>query len=214
MNYLPWTEKYDKNLIFWGGCPHIQHVNICKATSKWPNGGIRDFSSLDEMNETIIENTIKIVPATPKAILIWLGDFLFGDKKKLQYWLSRLAPRRIYAIGGNHDDFIRFKVEYQNLFDWWGEYLEIRVEGQLICHSHYPMMVWRDSHKGSWMLHSHCHGSLPDDPNQKRCDIGYDTSYSQYGVTKKFEPYTFNDLQKIMSKKNWKAMDHHNKETN
>lgn len=212
MNYDTWYKKYDKDLTWWAGCPHIQHKNICRATSSWDGGGTRDFNSLDEMNETVIGNICRLVPENGTIIL--LGDILFGDKTKFGYWMSRLRPRSILCVAGNHDDAIRKNEDYQNYVDYWGEYLEIRIGGQLICNSHYPMLVWRESHKGSWMVHSHCHGSLPDDPTQKRADLGVDTSYPQYGVVKKFEPYSFHDLQKIMNNKRWKQVDHHSEKTN
>ena len=45
---------------------------------------------------------------------------------------------------------------------------------------HYSCEVWSESHRGSWLLYAHSHGSLPDNLNAKKIDIGMVTEYSLF----------------------------------
>lgn len=59
----------------------------------------RGFSSVDEMNETIIENFNNII--SPNDYLILLGDCIMGDIENINY-LKRLNGN-ITIVRGNHD---------------------------------------------------------------------------------------------------------------
>lgn len=74
---------------------------------------------------------------------------------------------------------------------------------QLIILCHYPFLTWNKSHYGSWNLHGHCHGTLPDDPSSLRLDVGVDVHA--------FSPISFDEVSTIMSTKNFKPIDHHGK---
>jgi len=78
-----------------------------------------------------------------------------------------------------------------------------RSTKQLIILCHYPFLTWNKSHYGSWNLHGHCHGTLPDDPNSLRLDVGVDVH--------NFSPISFDEVSTIMSTKNFKPIDHHGK---
>jgi hypothetical protein len=74
---------------------------------------------------------------------------------------------------------------------------------------HYPLAVWNESHHGSWMIHSHSHGSygagLPTTLDQgKILDVGWDVFN---------KPVDFFEVKDIMDKKEKIYKDHHNEET-
>lgn len=60
----------------------------------------RPFSSVEEMNETIIKNWNKVV--SNDDIVYVLGDFFFGKKDDLKELCNRLKGRKILILG-NHD---------------------------------------------------------------------------------------------------------------
>lgn len=70
------------------------HANIIKYCN-------RPFSSVEEMNETIIENWNKVV--SKGDIVYHLGDFALGDKSLIPDFIRRLTGH-ISFIMGNHDN--------------------------------------------------------------------------------------------------------------
>ncbi len=66
---------------------------------------------------------------------------------------------------------------------------------------HYSMRVWNKSHHGSWHLYGHSHGTLPDDPNSLSIDVGVDCH--------NYQPISYDEIKSIMSKKEFKPVDHH-----
>ena len=159
------------------------------------------------MNETIIRGINNKVPED--GILFNLGDMLFGDKTQIEYWLSRINCKTHIYIYGNHCDKIRKNREYQDLFTWCGDYLEIFVGKKLVCMSHYAMRVWNASHKGSFMFFGHSHGSLQGIGRQ--IDVGIDNAYKILG---KYEPFSYNEVDSLLKDIPVNHPDHHNQDTN
>lgn len=179
---------------FFMGCPHINHTNICKGVSKWTSGGMRDFTSLDDMNDAIINSVNANVKESDHLFL--LGDILFGPKVRFNEFFDRINCENLYLVFGNHDDFIRNDIDKLSKFKWWGDYLEISINGQFIVLFHYPINEWRDCSKGSYCICSHSHGmneySHPITSKYKCLDVGWD-------IFKK--PMSFNEIRTIMNKK-------------
>lgn len=112
--------------------------------------------------------------------------------------LSRLNGN-ICLIKGNHD---RLKPEVRDRFCWVKDYYESKTEdGRKIVMCHYPFLTWNKAHHGAWMLHGHSHGNLRA-PETTRMDVGIDTRDD-------FAPYSFDEIEKIMSKRSYLIVDHH-----
>ena len=72
---------------------HFYHINILKYCN-------RPFSSVEEMNEKLIENWNNVVG---KNDIVWhLGDFCFGKKENISEILPKLNGK-INLVMGNHD---------------------------------------------------------------------------------------------------------------
>jgi calcineurin-like phosphoesterase family protein len=130
---------------------HFWHTNIVEHSH-------RPFSSIEEMNEKLIENWNSVV--TKKDNVYHLGDFSYGNKTKGLELTERLNGH-IHLIRGNHD-----KVAWQirHKFIWFKDVHEITVENQSIWLSHYAHRTWNKMHYGVWHCFGHSHGSLQDDP--------------------------------------------------
>ena len=156
------------------------------------------------MDETLIENWNEIVAETDEVYII--GDLSFRPPEKTGQILDRLKGKKT-LIKGNHDK--RLLKKHPEVFSSRGievfELLEIAplVEDkkQPITLCHYPMKVWNHSHTGSWMLHGHSHGTLPDDPHSLIMDVGVDC----HG----YSPLLIDEVYDKMFLKQWKAADHH-----
>jgi calcineurin-like phosphoesterase family protein len=191
---------------------HFGHANIIKYCN-------RPFASVEEMDNTLIHNWNAVV--RPEDTVYHLGDFAVGGGPAAPY-LRRLNGT-IYFCLGNHDKRLRFikayldiELELQDHFA--GSYLnddkvkfgipylrEVTVEKQEIVLCHYAMKVWNGSHKGSWQLYGHSHGTLPDDPNALSCDVGVDCW--------NYFPVSMEQLRDKMKTKTYKPVDHHGPQT-
>jgi calcineurin-like phosphoesterase family protein len=191
---------------------HFGHANIIKYCK-------RPFASVEEMDNTLIHNWNAVV--RPEDTVYHLGDFAVGGGPAAPY-LRRLNGT-IYFCLGNHDKRLRFikayldiELELQDHFA--GSYLnddkvkfgipylrEVTVEKQEIVLCHYAMKVWNGSHKGSWQLYGHSHGTLPDDPNSLSCDVGVDCW--------NYFPVSMEQLQDKMKTKTYNPVDHHGPQT-
>ncbi len=173
--------------MFFIGDTHFGHANIIKYCK-------RPFSSAQEMDEMLIKYWNETVE--PSDTVYHVGDFAF-DRHPEKY-LSRLNGTK-HLIKGNHDKQPNTKQGWASIND----YREIRVEGQIIILFHYACRVWDKSHKGSWMLYGHSHGTLSDDINSLSIDVGADNH--------NYRPISFNEVKRIMAKKTFKPIDHHGK---
>jgi len=143
--------------------PHFFHGNVIKYCN-------RPFASAEEMNEKLIENWNKVVGE--KDVVYLLGDLGITSTNNILKVLRRLKGSEIHLIRGNHDK--KLSRETKTFFNSCSDYKEIEVEGQHIVLSHYPFVTWNRSHYGTYMLHGHCHGTLPKDMNSFRVDVGVD----------------------------------------
>ena len=131
----------------------------------------RGFSSVEEMNEKIIENWNKIVPKN--GITYCLGDIMLNDNKKGIECFNRLNGE-IFVIFGNHDSDNRknlLAAECPSFRGGWYAYL-IKHGKISIYLSHYPTLTANFDEKYFSQhvtnLHGHTHQQTnflqPDNP--------------------------------------------------
>ena len=181
---------------------HFFHANILKYTN-------RPFRSVLEMNEALINNWNSCVS---KSDIIWIiGDFAFADETKILNIVSRLNGEKHFVMG-NHDQIFKkhdFKQELKkHNFIVHSALEEIYVVDanhshgkQHIALCHFAMRVWNKSHRGSWHLYGHSHGTLPDDLNSLSTDVGVD----RWNYT----PVEYAELKELFSTRKFAAVDHH-----
>lgn len=193
-------KTIDSAKLFFTSDLHFNHTNYCLGVTKWSDtDNCRKFNSLPEMNDTIIDNINSRIPED--AILIHMGDFIFGDKSKCKEFRDSIKCKELHHCFGNHCDWMR--KSDPGCFDSMFDYLEFTItfgeQKQFVVCSHYPMVSWRDMGKGSWMLHGHCHHNLAKQEG-KIMDVGIDGDYF---------PYSAFDIRRIMNKKSIVKKDHH-----
>jgi calcineurin-like phosphoesterase family protein len=181
---------------------HIGHKNITgKSVSKWKSG-YRNFNSVTEMNDTIINNINNYVKWDD--VIYFLGDFAFVDVKKIQDSRHRINCQTIHFLYGNHDEDIRNDQKLQGIFTSIKDVDFITVNSQNYFLSHYSHRVWPASHRGTIHLYGHSHGSIPD--FGKSMDVGIDVAYRLLG---EYRPFSITEIIDIMSKKEVSELDHH-----
>lgn len=219
--YLEKIKIQPSQNIWFSSDFHYNHKNIVSGVSQWDSTQTRNFQTLEEHNETLVNN-INIC-CKENDILIFGGDWSFGGFQIIPIFREKLNVKTIYFTFGNHDEhIIRNKNGYQSLFTKCSFRHNLMIGKQLIVVDHFSKRVWEQSHKGSWMLYGHSHGNLPEyqgeayyDQNlghwnikqYKTMDIGIDTH-------PEFRPYHFDEIKSIMDKRSVILIDHHTPETN
>ena len=136
--------KYNMSNIFLCSDHHFGHANILTFLTS-DGSRVRDFDSVEQMDETMVENHNRVL--RPKDKVYFLGDVAFN--KKTLATLARLNGEKV-LIKGNHDQ--EKLTEYQKYFkDVRGSH---QFDGLIL--SHIPIHL--DS-LGRWgaNIHGHLH---------------------------------------------------------
>ncbi len=130
---------------------HFDHANIIRHCN-------RPFKTVEQMNETLIENCNAVVKKEDD--LFFIGDFAYRSKDPLSF-AARIKGRK-HLILGNHDkdqgitkepDFLSQFVEYR-------QYDTIMDNGRRVVLFHYPIVAWDGHLKGYYHLFGHVHNSI------------------------------------------------------
>lgn len=198
-----WVKAWPIPYRDWkNGVFHTEDIGVTFSQSRQEfcrANGVRDFATLEDMNEALVSRYNETVRQTD--ILFILGDVAFGGRENVGIFMDRLICKNVYLIYGNHDHNIRRDENLRKYFKRCDSYMEVLIDGQMVCMFHYSARVWDQSHRGSWFLYGHSHGSLAEIPNARTMDVGVDTN--------DLYPYSFDELKKIMDKRVPTAIDHH-----
>ena len=177
---------------------HFNHKNIIEHAH-------RSFRDVEEMNTRIIENWNRVI--NPDDHVYLLGDVSMSSRNRTKPLIDKLKGK-IFLIRGNHDNDV-LKQGCVERFEWVKDYYYLKVEDsdgpngkiQPVILFHYPILSWNHINYGSWMLHGHCHGSLPFDKTKRRFDVGIDNNYMR--------PVSYEQVKEIMKQVKFEPIDHH-----
>lgn len=139
---------------------HFNHKNIIAYEN-------RPFSSVEEMNEKLIENWNAVV--SPDDHVFVLGDVGFAGNTKLSAWIKRLNGHK-FLIPGNHDKG-RSAEKWRKLGfeDVYPQPLYMMRNGIQFSLTHEPPE--ERLQPGIFYLYGHVHGSpdYPDHTTRSAC---------------------------------------------
>ena len=176
---------------------HYGHKNICRGVTDWrtsngliPITNTRDFQTIEQMNESIVNNINNLV--AQDDVLIHLGDWSFGGFDNIKKFYDRLVCKNIHLVLGNHDHHIKNNRDnIQELFLTVSDYQTLLIGNHEFRIMHYPISSWDGLNKGVMHLHGHCH--LPTERRfgkGRRIDVGIDghPSFQPYHLLKDILP--------------------------
>ena len=138
-------------MIFFTADTHFGHKNILKLCN-------RPFETIEEMNETLIENWNHRVSGMDTVYIV--GDMFFrcSDAETI---LRRLKGKKRLIVG-NHDSSWMNKVDLNRYFVSVDRLLEISDGKHALTLCHYPLLTWNHAKK-SYMIHGHIHADTSAD---------------------------------------------------
>lgn len=138
-------------MIYFTSDLHLGHANIIRHCN-------RPFSSVREMDETLIKNwNIRVRPDDTVYVL---GDVIFRSAKAPEEYLSRLSGKK-HLILGNHDqDWVK-KCTLEYFFESVStlDHISDGTHQMTLCHA--PMTSWPDNTR-SYMVFGHIHNNTND----------------------------------------------------
>lgn len=141
---------------------HLFHEN-CLRFDKRP------FKNLEEMHDTIVKNWNYKINNDDTVYI--LGDIsMRGTNLELIKLVSTLKGHKV-LIKGNHDQIKDYR--YQQLFQEIADYKEIKTSlpnekepnkrlSVNVVLSHYPILMWKNQHRGYVHLYGHVHNSIEE----------------------------------------------------
>lgn len=134
---------------------HFGHGNVIKFDG-------RAFETVEEMEETMIENWNSVVDKEDKVYI--LGDFCWSkDEAEWIRILDRLNGSQKFLVKGNHD-LTNMSPTLKNKFAAIYNYVEIKDNGRRVICCHYPMPFYRSNYnKNIYHLYGHVHVTLEND---------------------------------------------------
>lgn len=203
--------KLNKDLldkIFITSDTHYSHQNICRGVSQWDltrkdvEGnilGVRDFDTLEEMNQKIVDNINAIVPSD--GILFHLGDWSFGGKQNIEIFRNQLNCQIIHCIHGNHDHHIKNGFAL-HCFTSHQDYLELEVGEFKFVLFHFDINSWNNLKRGAFHLHGHQHWKGDRRfGNGRKMDVGVDGN--------DLKPYKLIDVIEMLTDRVYVGTDDH-----
>ena len=117
------------------------------------------FASMEERNETIINNMFSIPGGSDLYIL---GDLAWYKDNLQEFLLRKPHNIHVHLIMGNHDNRIQHLYNVRG-FTTVQETKWLSKEQLFLCH--YPMIAWNRSHANSTQLFGHIHVGTPQPKN-------------------------------------------------
>lgn len=134
-------------MLFFTSDLHLGHENAIAHKG-------RPFSSVEEMNDTLIENINAVVGVDDE---LWvLGDFAYKiNREQVRELRRRIKCKHVHLIYGNHDR----DYSCDHIFQSVQHYKELKTPFGKVILFHYPIMEWNAAHYGTIHLHGHIHSS-------------------------------------------------------
>ena len=132
-------------MVFFTADTHFGHANVLQLCD-------RPFETIEQMNETFINNWNKRVTGSDNVYVI--GDMFFrcDDPESI---LKQLHGRK-HLIIGNHDSSWMSKVNVDKYFKSVDLMAVISDGAHAMTLCHYPLLSWKHAKK-SYMIHGHIH---------------------------------------------------------
>ena len=134
-------------MIYFTSDLHLGHASAIEFMG-------RPFSSVEEMNQILIQNINDTVSAKDELWII--GDFSYKlSKDEVKAMRKAIRWKHVHLIYGNHDK----DYSQDGIFQSVQHYKELKTDYGRVVLFHYPILEWSAAHYGSIHLHGHIHST-------------------------------------------------------
>ena len=164
---------------------HFGHRNIIRYCQ-------RPFATVEEMNETIIDNWNGVVGKDD--VVFHLGDFSVGGAAEWTSLLDSLNGR-IFLVLGNHD-MNNVDQGFMRRFENVSMQMLVSIGKQRIYLNHYPFLCYGGAYRGTWQLFGHVH-TCPCNSglDNSRLEMLFPTQYDVGVDNNNFKPVSFEEVE-------------------
>ena len=164
---------------------HFGHRNIIRYCQ-------RPFASVEEMNETIIDNWNGVVGKD--NVVFHLGDFSVGGSAEWTSLLNSLNGR-IFLVLGNHD-MNNVDQGFMRRFENVSMQMLVSIGKQRIYLNHYPFLCYGGAYRGTWQLFGHVH-TCPCNSglDNSRLEMLFPTQYDVGVDNNNYTPISFAEVE-------------------
>lgn len=181
--------------VFFSSDLHLDHQAVIDFGRNFENLAWMNKYIVDEINYKVDKNDL----------LVLLGDTMMAEKHYARF-LDEIVCENVIILFGNHCNTGKLKkIESDYQFEkllYIGYYLELNIDKQIICCSHYPMFNWNYQDEGSISLHGHLHSDESDVVKEihkyKSMDVGIDNYYKVLGS---YSVFSFAEIKEILKDK-------------
>ena len=164
---------------------HTQILNECRQM----------FSTIEEMNDTIIKNINKKM--TRNDTLYIIGDFSYRSKTSPIEFLKSIKPKKVLIVG-NHDSWVKkLTDEEKKKYIVGGVHNELRIKkhGIELYLCHYPRLAWDRSHYfgTTFSICGHIHNATSGRISAELFHL-INNQFNAGVDINNFEPVTFEEL--------------------
>ncbi|MDR0854717.1 MAG: hydrolase [Clostridiales Family XIII bacterium] len=171
-------------MIYYIADTHFGHSHIIQYSH-------RPFADVAEMDRTLIKNWNSRV--TDNDDIYILGDLFFRNDYSAEDVLDKLKGKKHLAIG-NHDQFLN-TIDAEKYFEEVADILEVTDGGNRVILCHYPILVWKASHRGSYHLYGHVHNTKHNCTEaQWNILMGADHAFNAGVDVNGYMPVTFDEV--------------------
>jgi len=131
---------------------HLGHNNIIKLCN-------RPFTSLEEMDRTIIQNINNTV--YERDTLYIIGDLIYKSSKDPIEYIKQIKCKKVLILG-NHDTWYhKDPTLYNKYFQEVTQYLDRAIDGRRVIMFHYPILEWQGYHSNNcYHIYGHTHSDF------------------------------------------------------
>ncbi|MBQ7847849.1 MAG: metallophosphoesterase family protein [Clostridia bacterium] len=167
---------------------HFGHENVLRQCRP-------QFSSIEEMNEAIIENINRKMKRSDTLYI--LGDFAFRSKRSPVEYLEAIKPKKLLILGNHDRDWLRHLNEEEVEKHFIGVYpqFSLKKNGVELYFNHFPQLAWNRSHYfgQTFSICGHIHNAR-DTSLAARLFPQVHCQFNAGVDINNFEPVTFEEL--------------------